>query len=43
LKQPNGTEIADTGKYLVVWRRQADGGWLIHADVANSDNAPHGV
>jgi ketosteroid isomerase-like protein len=43
LKQPNGTDIADTGKYLVVWRRQADGGWLIHADVANSDNAPHGV
>lgn len=41
LKQPNSDDIADTGKYLVVWRRQADGGWLIHADVANSDGAPH--
>jgi len=40
MRQPNGTDAADRGKYLVVWRRQADGRWLIHADVANSDCPP---
>jgi ketosteroid isomerase-like protein len=40
MRQPNGTEAHDNGKYLVVWRRQADGRWLIHADVANSDCPP---
>jgi ketosteroid isomerase-like protein len=40
MRQPNGTDAADKGKYLVVWRRHADGQWLIHADVANSDCPP---
>ena len=42
MRQPNGTDAADKGKYLVVWRRQKDGRWLIHADVANSDGPPAG-
>lgn len=37
MRQPNGKEVRDIGKYLVVWRRQTDGRWLIHADVANTD------
>jgi ketosteroid isomerase-like protein len=41
MRQPNGTDVSDKGKYLVVWRRQADSRWLIHADVANSDCPPH--
>jgi hypothetical protein len=33
----NRTDVSDKGKYLVVWRRQTDGRWLIHADAAYSD------
>lgn len=40
MRLPNGKDAADKGKYLVVWRRQTDGRWLIHADVANSDCPP---
>jgi len=29
--------MSDTGKFLEVWRRQADGGWLIGWDIWNSD------
>jgi len=39
IKQPDGTDAAASGKYLVVWRRQAGGHWLIHADIANSDDS----
>jgi ketosteroid isomerase-like protein len=42
MRQQNGTDVAERGKYLVVWRRQTDGRWLIHADVANSDSPPAG-
>jgi ketosteroid isomerase-like protein len=31
--------VADTGKYLEVSRRQADGTWLMIADIFNSDKA----
>lgn len=29
--------LHDTGKYIVVYRRQADGGWKVIADQFNSD------
>ena len=29
--------VRDTGKYIVVYRRQADGGWKVIADQFNSD------
>lgn len=37
--QPQGDNapIADTGKYVVVWKRQGDGLWKIAADIWNSD------
>ena len=30
----------DTGKFVVIWRRQSDGSWLIADDIFNSDNPP---
>lgn len=35
-----GAEVKDKGKYLVVWKRQADGSWKIVRDVFNSDTPP---
>jgi uncharacterized protein (TIGR02246 family) len=32
-----GKEIKDKGKYVTVWKRQADGTWKITRDINNSD------
>jgi len=32
-----GKAIEDKGKYITVWKRQADGSWKIHRDISNSD------
>jgi ketosteroid isomerase-like protein len=32
--------VVDTGKYVVVHRRQPDGGWRWGLDIWNSDSAP---
>ncbi len=35
---PEGApEIKDAGKYVEIWRKQADGRWLIAVDIFNSD------
>jgi uncharacterized protein (TIGR02246 family) len=36
--QPSGAkEMKDKGKYVTVWKRQADGSWKIIRDIGNSD------
>jgi uncharacterized protein (TIGR02246 family) len=37
-----GKPMDDKGKYLTVWKRQADGSWKIERDINNSDMAPPG-
>ena len=32
--------VSDSGKYLTVWKRQADGNWKIIRDINNTDVAP---
>lgn len=47
---PEGSEpINDTGKYIEIWKKQADGGWKVVRDIFNSDlpaapvaEMPHG-
>ncbi len=37
---PEGMDaVADTGKYLEVWRKQADGSWLIYRGIFSSNLA----
>lgn len=33
-----GDAVTNSGKYLVVFERQADGSWLLHHDMDNSDS-----
>jgi ketosteroid isomerase-like protein len=37
LKNPQGKLTEDHGKFLEVWKKQADGKWKVVADVYNSD------
>ena len=40
--QPAGQDaMSDAGKYLVIWKRQADGTWKVHVDIWNT-NMPQG-
>ena len=32
--------LTDRGKYLVVWKRGADGNWRLHRDIFNSSLPP---
>jgi ketosteroid isomerase-like protein len=38
----DGKPFVDTGKYLTVWRKQADGSWKAIEDIYNSDLPPGG-
>jgi len=33
----DGKPVMRTGKYLTVWRKQADGSWKVVADIGNND------
>lgn len=37
LTPKKGADVKDQGKYLTVWKRQADGSWKIIRDISNSD------
>jgi len=37
VKDISGKAVSDTGKYVEVWRKQADGGWKCIIDTWNSD------
>jgi ketosteroid isomerase-like protein len=37
MKGPDGKTMPDTGKYLEVWKKQADGSWKAVDDIWNSD------
>jgi uncharacterized protein (TIGR02246 family) len=37
LPSTSGERLRDTGKFIVIYRRQADGGWKVIADQFNSD------
>ncbi len=39
-KDASGKTISDKGKYLMVWKKQADGGWKVLFDMSNSDLPP---
>jgi uncharacterized protein (TIGR02246 family) len=34
-----GAAMEDHGKYVVVWKKQADGGWKLYRDIWNTDVA----
>jgi uncharacterized protein (TIGR02246 family) len=40
---PKGAKpMPDKGKYVTVWKKQADGSWKVYRDIANSDIPPKG-
>ncbi len=37
MKDPQGNPMPDRGKFVEVWKKQADGKWKVVADIFNSD------
>ena len=37
---PDGKPTTERGKWITVWRRQADGKWLVAVDISNTDSPP---
>jgi ketosteroid isomerase-like protein len=39
-REPSGKLFLDKGKYLMVWKKHADGAWKVLFDMSNSDLSP---
>lgn len=39
---PEGTPVVTVGKYVTLWRKQADGSWKVAVDCFNADAPPAG-
>ena len=39
-KDASGKTSSDKGKYVMVWKKQADGAWKVLLDISNSDLSP---
>lgn len=37
IQPAGGQAMKDTGKYVVIWKRQSDGSWKIAVDIFNTD------
>ena len=37
---PEGTPITIVGKYMTIWKKQADGTWKVAVDMFNADGPP---
>ena len=42
LKDASGKIISDKGKFLTIWKKEADGSWKVLFDMFNSDLPPSG-
>ncbi len=40
IQPAGGQATTDKGKYVVVWKRQADGPWKLHVDIWNTNSPP---
>ncbi len=40
MNDPEGNPRTDKGKYIEIWKKQADGSWKVAADMFNSDLPP---
>jgi len=43
MEGPEGTPVRIDGKYLTVWKKQADGAWMVTLDMFNADGPPSPV
>jgi ketosteroid isomerase-like protein len=37
-RRPDGTRVTEKGKYVCIWKRQADGTWKAFRDIWNTDS-----
>ena len=39
-KDKDGKDVVDQGKYMSVWKKQADGSWKVAVDMGNASKRP---